>query len=152
MARWLTQLSTLHQQRVDATRGDRQERVDAVDLQGQPAMRDEPAHRRKLGPVEMGASPPQLGPGFALDLVGIGVGTDQNLAMEAGVGAKGEARARHGRNGSLEQSRNKLRLRGRVGPWRIDACAAAIFSTPARAGSCVTVTFDVSALLFADVR
>jgi hypothetical protein len=148
MARWLTQLSTLHQQRVDATRGDRQERVDAVDLQGQPAMRDEPAHRRKLGPVEMGASPPQLGPGFALDLVGIGVGTDQNLAIKAGVGAR--ARRERGMAGMVVW--NKLRLRGRVGPWRIDACAAAISSTPARAGSCVTVTFDVSALLFADVR
>jgi hypothetical protein len=62
----------LHQQRVDVGHSNREQDVQAVDLQGEPAVRDEPAHQRALGPVEMGAAPPQLDPGFGLDLVGIG--------------------------------------------------------------------------------
>jgi hypothetical protein len=46
------------------------------------------------------------GPGFRLDLVGIGIGADQHLAMEGGVGAKDEAWARHGEDGRVEQNEN----------------------------------------------
>jgi hypothetical protein len=43
---------------VDAGYRDRQESVDAVDLQGQCSERGQPAHGRELGPIEMGTAAP----------------------------------------------------------------------------------------------
>jgi len=73
--------------------GQRELGVSRDHLQRHPAVREELAHRCELGPVEMSAALPQLGPGLSLDLVGIGIGTDQDLALEAGVGLEGEAAA-----------------------------------------------------------
>ncbi len=68
-------------------------------------MREELAHRCEPGPVEMGTALPEFGPSLCLDLVGIGIGADQDLAVEGGVGP--ECEARHGREGSIEQKGNK---------------------------------------------
>jgi hypothetical protein len=48
----------------------------------------------------------ELGPGLCLDLVGVGIGADQHLPVEAGVGPEGKAVAWHGRESGLEQSKN----------------------------------------------
>ncbi len=84
----------LHKHRVDAGHGTRHRElgVSRDHLQRQPAMWEELAHRRELGPVEMDTALPELGPGLELDLVGVGIGTDQDLAVEGGVGLERKVR------------------------------------------------------------